>query len=236
MIGQLKSHLILVLGILLFTSPSLANSSSEKGNEIEGKLQALGWKELLVGSTPPNEYRMLGNNEITVRSDNSVSILYRELTVAEQNFRSVNWQWRVDKSVPATDPASMGFDDRDLAVHIWFANREDAGLWASIKRTLINVLGYPSIGNVLTYTFGGTGERYRTLDNPHHDPEGKIVVLRPSGTETGRWFKEEIDFVADFKRIFGKQPPKPKYVAISADSDDTHTQGLARITAITFRN
>lgn len=236
MTGQKRSSLILVCGFVLIAFPAVANSALGTDQGLDSKLQAQGWKELLVGSTPPNEYQVLDNQHITVRSNDSVSILYRKLTIREQNLPAMTWQWRVDKSVPATDPGLMGFDDRDLAVHVWFENSEDKGVWNALKRTFINVLGYPSIGNVLTYTFGGTGERFRTLDNPHHDPEGKIIVLRPSGSKTGVWFEETINFRADFKRVFGKQPPKPKYVAISADSDDTHSQGFARIAPFEFLN
>ena len=60
------------------------------------------------------------------------------------------------------------------------------------------------------------------------------MLLRPSGTATGQWFSERVDFAADYRRAFGKAAPKPMYVAVSADSDDTGTRGTARIADIRF--
>ena len=59
------------------------------------------------------------------------------------------------------------------------------------------------------------------LANPHLK-NAVLIVLRGGDSPTNVWFTEEVDPVADFARAFGQPPSStPRYVAISADSDDT---------------
>jgi hypothetical protein len=201
---------------------------------LDPALAALGWAELAIPGKTPAIYRLTDDGDLEARSKAGVSILYRSLTPNERNGRVLTWRWRVDEAVPATDPADAGKDDRDLAIHIWFPDDEEPGFWKRLKRTFAKVLGIPPVGKALTYVFGGTGERHRRLVNPHHEPGGILVVLRPTGTEIGKWFDERIDFVSDFEQAFGKAPPKPIYLAVSTDSDDTGTRAVGRIAELTF--
>ncbi len=211
----------------------ITNASESTAKDLT--LADIGWNELTIPGKTPSQFRLTEDRAIAILSDASVSVLFRTLTSQEEISRILVWRWRVDVSVPATNPAEVGKDDRDLAVHVWFADNEAEGLWEYLGDAIKNVLGIPQIGKVLTYVFGGTGERYRRLVNPHHDPDGVIVILRPSGTKTGKWFSERVNFVADFEQAFGKAPPNPKYVAISADSDDTKSYGAGRIAGLMFQ-
>lgn len=223
--------LILVGWLAAFVSPD----DPTETHEIDPALAALGWTELLIPGKVPAVYRLVDNGDVEVRSEAGVSILYRALSRDERNGRILTWRWRVDEAVPATDPAEAGKDDRDIAIHLWFPDTKKGGVWERIKRAVAGVLGIPLVGKALTYTFGGTGERHRRLANPHHEPGGILVVLRPTGTQTGKWYEERIDFVADFEQAFGKAPPQPVYLAISTDSDDTETRSVGRISSPVFR-
>lgn len=222
--------LVLVGLLAAFGSPD----DPSETHALDPALAALGWAELLIPGKMPATYRLAENGDLEARSDAGVSILYRPLSPKEQNGRILTWRWRVDEAVPATDPAHAGKDDRDLAVHLWFPDVEKAGVWESFKRAVAGIFGIPSVGKALTYTFGGTGERHRRLVNPHHDPGGILVVLRPTGTQTGIWHEERIDFVLDFEEAFGEAPPKPVYLAISTDSDDTESRAVGRISKLVF--
>jgi len=61
-----------------------------------------------------------------------------------------------------------------------------------------------------------------------------MIILRPGATPTGRWFRESVDFAADFKKMFGYPPTAPMYIALSADSDDTASRSVALISDIAF--
>ena len=89
-------------------------------------------------------------------------------------------------------------------------------------------------GAVLTYVWGGSQQPGDMIANPYFDDRGRIIVLRSSAEATGRWFEEEIDFIADFQRAFGYTPAQPLYVAISADSDDTGGRSHGVVAELTF--
>jgi hypothetical protein len=222
--------LVLAAWLALWALPADASET----HALDPTLAASGWMELTIPGKTPAIYRLTDDGDLDVRSKAGVSILYRMLAPKERNCRVLAWRWRVDEAVPATDPAEAGKDDRDLAIHIWFSDDEGGGLWKALGRAVAEILGVPPMGKALTYVFGGTGERHRRLVNPHHDPDGILVVLRPTGTQTGKWFDERIDFAADFERAFGKVPSKPMYVALSTDSDDTGTRTVGRIAELTF--
>ena len=227
----LKSVSAAVLGSMLSAAvPSEAAETSA----VDPALAVSGWMELVIPGKTPTRYARTADGALEARSEASVSILYRMLGPKERNSRVMAWRWRVDLAVPPTDPARAGTDDRDLAVHVWFPVSDEQGLWKALGGAISSVFGIPRMGKSITYVFGGSGERGQRLVNPHHDPDGVIVLLRPSGTATGQWFSERVDFAGDYWQAFGAAAPEPMYVAVSADSDDTGTHGTARIADIQF--
>jgi hypothetical protein len=65
-------------------------------------------------------------------------------------------------------------------------------------------------------------------------PVGSIVKSRKTGTVTfvivrsgeeglGRWAGQARDIVADYWTIFGEAPPNPQAIALSIDTNDTHS-------------
>ena len=56
-----------------------------------------------------------------------------------------------------------------------------------------------------------------------------------SGAESlGRWVSERRDVVEDYRRVYGERPENPRAVAISIDTNDTHSSAAALIGPITF--
>lgn len=223
--------LALALSGCLAALPPTTTAANDRS--LTQALTALGWAELAIPGKAPAHYRLTGDGAVEARSDSGVSILYRTLDPEERKSRILSWRWRVDEAVPATNLEEAGKDDRDLAVHLWFPDEEQPGLWKTMWQAGKTVLGLPPIGRAITYVFGGTGERHRRLASPY-DPDAILVLLRPTGTETGKWFDERVDFVADYEAAFGTTPPKPVYLAISSDSDDTGARPVAWIDEIAF--
>jgi len=193
------------------------------------------WKTLELPGKDPNIYTVRPGGVIEIESRAAVSILYTELDTEHRQGRHLTWRWLVERSVPATDLAKRGADDRDLAVHVWFSNGAETAGWSNRFYTwALGAIGFPPIGKTLTYVWGGDAQRGDRLANPHLETEGAIIVLRPSGTAENRWFSESVDIVSDYRRAFGEPAAQVKFIAVSSDSDDTESVSLGRIADLRF--
>lgn len=181
------------------------------------------WKLLVLPDKEPAEFKVSKDGALQVEAMNAVGFLYAQINGAAA--QRLAWRWRVDKDIPPTDLSRVGRDDRPLAVHVWFPPKPED---ISFRDRLGSLFGYPMIGRVLTYVWGGTAERGAHMVNPHFD-ESKLIVLRSGSTPTGQWFAEEIDIAADYEMAFGSKPPSTAYIAISADTDDAGGTSVARL-------
>jgi hypothetical protein len=118
--------------------------------------------------------------------------------------------------------ASSNGDDRLLGIYVFFT-REDEGDDADLDGN----------GNYLAYVWGGktkVGSVFASADK-----KGKTIVIRAHSAAQKIWAKAEASYISDFRREFGYNG-YPAFVAISADSDDSHGQTIAAIKNIEFSN
>ena len=184
------------------------------------------WKLLALPDKEPAEFKVSETGTLEVEAMNAVGFLYTQIDSA--SAERMAWRWRVDRDIPPTDLSLSGRDDRPLAVHVWFPPKPED---VTFRDRLGSLFGYPMIGQVLTYVWGGTAERGAEMANPHFE-NSKLFVLRSGTTPTGRWFAEEIDIAADYKMAFGAEPPATAYIAISADTDDVGGTSVARLDSL----
>jgi hypothetical protein len=60
------------------------------------------------------------------------------------------------------------------------------------------------------------------------------MILRSGSAEVGRWVEERRDVRADFRAIYGEDPPDPGAITLSIDSNDTHSRAESLIGLIRF--
>lgn len=187
------------------------------------------WKEQRFSLFSGNRYSY-GGKSLGVRSADSVSLTYVRLPVSEWQTRQASWEWSVARSVPPTDLARKGGDDRNLALYFVFLPLAEAQRLAG-KGSIRSVLKNES-ARVLVYTWGGEGGGGRIIDSPYLGPRGKTVLRRAAGTGS---FAESVDLTRDYRRAFGKAPEALVGLAVSADSDDTDSAVEATLSALTLK-
>ena len=200
----------LSLGLLASALPAGAQAAGVQAKE---NLFA-DWSLLTLPDKTPAAFTALGEDGLRIEADQAVAFLYKEIA-AEQNKR-LAWRWRVDKAIAPAPLERVGQDDRPLAIHVWFPPPAEE---RSFFDRLGSLFGYPSIGRVMTYVWGGTQARGTVLAHPHFE-EGQMIVLRGPEARTETWYEETIDIAADYRRAFGEAAPERLYIAISADTDD----------------
>lgn len=196
-------------------------------------LEAAGWRQLTLPGKSPNQFLGRPDGAIEVRTSDSASFLYIDVSSKSANARYLTWRWRVEQASASTDLTQKGADDRPLALHVWFPERGgDRDPWELLSGAVAWAFDVPVPGKVLTYVWGGRSERGAYMANPYLEDDGMMVVLRPGDAPKGRWFEESIDIVADFEMAFGYPAPPAAYVAVSADFDDTMGTSKALIADI----
>ncbi|MBL24884.1 MAG: hypothetical protein CMM48_13405 [Rhodospirillaceae bacterium] len=202
---------------------------------IELLLQNGNWETLEVPGKRASVFRFLGPQRLEVEADRSVAFLVREIRPTIQTATAkASWRWRVDRDFLPKDLFRTGEDDRPIAIHLWF---DVPGAETDFFPFLATLFGYPRISHVLTYVWGGLRQPETLKTNPYH-PNGKILILRHHGTALRTWHTEMRNLRADIKRAFGKAVgiADLRYIAISADTDDTAQHSRAQVSGLKLDN
>lgn len=199
-------------------------------------LKGAGWKPLKLTDGPPAEFIGKDDGSIDVVTRAGTSMLYRGITDIADGKPLLRWRWRVDETTPATDQTAKSRDDRPLAVHLWFPSTKGhrPGFFSRLGRSIVSAFGTPVPGKAITYIWGGTNPIGAKLTNPYFAPDGVLIVLRDSREALGAWRQERVDYAADFEAAFGYKAPTPRFIVLSADSDDTATSSRGSIADMVF--
>ena len=210
----------LVVPLALLSMPAAQASSSVSFNNE--------WRTQGFPFFSRNRYQLQGS-QVGIRSDDSVSLLYKVLPETQWDAMSASWSWSVAQSVIGTDLTIKGGDDRNIALYFIFMDREDAE--ALRGRSIRSALRKDSL-TALVYVWGGDHRRGSILNSPYLQGKGKTVVLRSAGTGNA---SENINLAADHRRAFGREPQVLVGLALSADSDDTDGEVQANVSNLRLR-
>lgn len=204
--------------------------------QVDEALLAEGWSEVIFDGKAPNHFVSHASGGVTVMSNQSVSLARQPLSVDLEKTPYLAWRWRVESQVPPTDLSTKGEDDRSLALYVAFPFvPEEATLMERMKRAVVETAaGEEAPGRVLTYVWGGDGERFDRVQSPYLGASGIITILRPAHSDEGVWFDEIIDVADDYRQTFGSDAPDPISIAIGADSDDTSSEAKGVIADLSF--
>ncbi|WP_252737602.1 DUF3047 domain-containing protein [Citreicella sp. C3M06] len=181
-----------------------------------------GWQEQRLSLFSSNDYRF-GTN-LSLISKGSVSIAWTRLPQADWGTSSASWTWTVDQSVPATNLAQKGGDDRNISLYFVFVpERMAPELEGANIRSL---LGNDDV-RIMQYTWGGDHAKGEIIRSPYGPPgQGVTIALRQAGIGSHR---ESVDLAADYSRAFGGNKGALVGLAVSGDSDDTNSAIRAAI-------
>ncbi len=189
---------------------------------------ANGWQEQRLSLFSSNDYRF--GNTLSMVSDGSVSIAWTRVGQGDWGSKAASWSWTVEQSVPATNLARKGGDDRNISLYFVFVPEALApGLQGANIRSL---LGNDDV-RIMQYAWGGNHSRGQVIPSPYGPAgQGVTIALRQAGTGS---HSESVDLAADYARAFGGAPGALVGLAVSGDSDDTDSTIRAAIGNLTLR-
>ena len=134
----------------------------------------------------------------------SASGLYQSVDLPGAGLASVTWRWRVDQLQQHADIRALPTEDFGAIVFFIFG-----------EPSLFN-RDVPTIAYVWTATPVANGTVLQSL----RFASLKFVQLR-GRTEVGGWQSETRNVAADYRAIFGTEPPRLRKIAVFNDNDDT---------------
>jgi len=213
---------------------STTASAQEKPRDLS--LADQGWRELLFDNKKPNNYFTHEDGSIIVGTNESVSLLYKEVSVDLAKTPKLSWSWKVDVAIPPTNLRVKGEDDRSLALYVSFPfDYERSTFFERLWYDFVSAFrGKDTPGRVISYVWGGDAEPGTVTESPYLKSAGGLITLQRAKSSDGVWFDETVDIVKDYQRIFGEPANQPYQIAISADSDDTKIPSLGWVRNIRF--
>lgn len=158
-----------------------------------------------------------GRRALRLRSRDERSTIARSLSVDLSATPVLEWEW---KAVQLPAGADVRLRARsDLTAHVLV-------VWPGTPAFLRSrILGYVWEAAVPAGAVEAS-RKTRTVT---------FVVVRSGHDLLGRWLTERRDVAADYRKVFGEDPPAPAAVALSIDTNDTHSVAEGYIGAIRFR-
>ncbi len=189
---------------------------------------ATGWQEQRLSLFSSNDYSF--GQSLSMVSNGSVSIAWTRVSPADWGSRGASWSWTVEQSVPPTNLAQKGGDDRNVSLYFVFVPESVApSLQGANIRSL---LGNEDV-RIMQYAWGGNHSRGQVIRSPYGPPgQGVTIALRQAGTGS---HSENVDLAGDYARAFGGDPGALVGLAVSGDSDDTDSMIRAAIGNLTLR-
>lgn len=162
-----------------------------------------GWESKSFKGT--TEYRVIIEDSRTVvkaASHDSASGMIRKIRFHPSKHRYLRWSWKIAATLPGGDEKLKSGDDYAARVYVIFPGRF---FWQ------MKAINYIWANKLAT---GGV------IDNAFTSG-ARMVAVESGNGKAGQWLSEERDLVADYRLLFGTDPPEAEAIAIMTDTDNT---------------
>lgn len=191
-----------------------------------------GWEPLEFPNIERHSrYQLVKNNGeqvVEANTDNSASGLIARVSVEPGDSLLLRWRWKVSNVFEKGNARRKEGDDYPARIYVAFEfEPEEASFFERAKRKTVSVLfGEELPGNALNYIWANRLPVGEMVANPFTDTT-QMVAVNSGAERTGEWVSVERDIVADYRKAFGRKPPKLVGVAIMSDSDNTGESATA---------
>lgn len=167
------------------------------------------WKDKeFKGRTDYRVVREATGNALQAESHGEASALILEQAIDLTQFPVLSWRWKVEKTLAKGDARTKDGDDYAARVYVIFPH------WFFPKTRAINYIWANKLplGAVVPNSFTSRA----------------IMIAVQSGDEhAGKWMIESRNVLADYRAIFGEEPPLAGAIAVMTDTDNTGGSALA---------
>lgn len=227
----------LLLYLLVFTS---ITASAQEVFFREDFLSIEGWEPVYFPKIKNHtEYGIEKSGEesfLVARSSSSASGLVLKKKFNAHDFPRLLWRWKIENVYVKGDAKKKSGDDYPIRIYVMFEFEPERASFAErVKFGLYKTLygKYPPL-NTLNYIWANKKHSETMITNTYTD-RSKMIVLRSGNREAGKWVVEKVNVFDDYRRAFGKDPPRTAGIAVMNDSDNTGEGSISYIDYIEMR-
>jgi hypothetical protein len=180
-------------------------------------------------------YAVASNDEksefwLRAESDRSASGIVWKRQFDVYAHPRLRWRWRVENTYVKGDATRKSGDDYPLRLYVMF--QYDPSTASAGKRFKYGFAKaaygeYPPDSG-LNYVWESRENPAEFVVSPYTD--AVVMFLKEKGpARAGQWVEEEADVLADYRKAFGKDPPRSASLAVMNDSDNTGEKGVSFI-------
>lgn len=206
---------ILSVALLLCLSHSIAQADEIAISRFASE-GLKGWEAKSFKGT--TEYRIVkedGRIVLKANAKAAASGLTKKLTFNPDTYRYLNWSWKIAGPVAGGNEKTKQGDDYAARVYVVFPGRF---FWQM---------------RALNYIWANKLPKGEFVPNAFTS-NAMLLAVQSGPSKAGQWVTEQRDILADFRRVFGEDPPEAGAIAIMTDTDNTGTEATAWYGEITL--
>lgn len=196
----------LILLLLLTALPAAAGELAVSNFASEG---LKGWESKRFKGT--TDYRIVeedGKRVIMAHAKGAASGKIKKLKFNPATYRYLKWSWKISGTVAGGNEKTKEGDDYAARVYVIFPGRF---FWQM---------------RALNYIWANRLPRGESVPNAFSS-NAMLIAVESGPSKAGQWVAEERDILADFRRVFGEDPPQAGGIAIMTDTDNTGSEATA---------
>jgi hypothetical protein len=162
-----------------------------------------GWEtKSFKGTTVYRIVTVNGRTVIAASSSASASGLVKKISFSPVKHRYLRWSWKVAHTVTGGDERTKSGDDYAARVYVLFPG---TFFWQM---------------RAINYIWANKLAAGKSLVNAYTS-NARMIAVESGNEKTGQWLTEERDLLADYRALFGADPPNAEAIAIMTDTDTT---------------
>lgn len=204
---------LLICFIIIGVSPAASEEIAVSRFATEG---LKGWEsKSFKGETSYRIVQEDGKTVLKAHAKAAASGLSKKLKFNPHTYRYLKWSWKVSGTVAGGNEKTKQGDDYAARVYVVFPGRF---FWQMRALNYIWANKLP-VGDYVPNAFTSNA---------------MLLAVESGNEKAGQWVSEERDILADYRRVFGEDPPEAGAIAIMTDTDNTGTEATAWYGEITL--